>query len=296
MSANTLINSILGGLGGGGGIGGGLGGGLGDALGGALGGMQGQQPRAGQHQTQNQGQGQGQDIAGHVSRAAGNFPGGTAGAAAAAGLAGLLIGSKSGRKLAKKSMKYGGMAALGAIAFKAWQNHQSGSAGGAPQGSVPPAGPAAGGAFGAGPADGFEPPADTRFLPPPESSEADTLAVALLRAMIAAAKSDGHIDGAEQARIFDAIGNADLDPADKGLLLDELRKPLDPDEIGALAERPEWAAEIYVASLAIIGDPNRDERRYLDRLAGRMDIPSALQDELETQIALAVEAEDPARV
>ena len=46
--------------------------------------------------------------------------------AAAGGLLGLLVGNKKARKMAGGLVGYGGAAAAGALAFKAWQNWQQG--------------------------------------------------------------------------------------------------------------------------------------------------------------------------
>ena len=48
---------------------------------------------------------------------------GKGGAALAGGALGLLLGSKSGRKMGGTVLTYGGLAALGALAFKAYQNN-----------------------------------------------------------------------------------------------------------------------------------------------------------------------------
>ena len=234
-----------------------------------------------------------------------SFPGGIGGAAAAGGLAGLLLGSKKGRKFAGKAAKYGGMAVLGALAYNAWQKHQAGQAGagGAVGRTGMPGEPAA--PAGAQPmprtsvpqtstaqhGDDFAVPDDARFLPAPESEAGEHLALALLQAMIGAAKADGHIDDAERARIYDAIAAADFDADDKAFLFDELKKPLDVDAIAALSKSPEMATEIYTASAVVVGDPNTEERRYLDRLAGRLGLDAALQDEIEKQIADFEESE-----
>ncbi|MCG8444094.1 MAG: tellurite resistance TerB family protein [Hyphomicrobiales bacterium] len=217
----------------------------------------------------------------------------------------MLLGSKKGRKFAGKAAKYGGMAVLGALAYNAWQKHQAGQAGaggavGRPGMPGEPAAPA-----GAQPmprtsvpqtstaqhGDDFAVPDDARFLPAPESEAGEHLALALLQAMIGAAKADGHIDDAERARIYDAIAAADFDADDKAFLFDELKKPLDVDAIAALSKSPEMATEIYTASAVVVGDPNTEERRYLDRLAGRLGLDAALQDEIEKQIADFEESE-----
>ena len=56
---------------------------------------------------------------------------GAGGGALAAGALGLLLGNKSARKLGGKALTYGGLAALGVIAYKAygnWQAQQQGAA------------------------------------------------------------------------------------------------------------------------------------------------------------------------
>ncbi|MEM6616813.1 MAG: tellurite resistance TerB family protein [Pseudomonadota bacterium] len=236
------------------------------------------------------GQGHGNQVGQGVQGAMSKFPGGAGGAAAAAGVAGLLLGSKKGRKMMSKGMKYGGLAVLGGLAYRAWQQHQSGGgAGGGQGGDQPhPSAPTGGNMNAAGMApspmaDDFRPPEDTRFLPPPNEQEAFGLNI--LQAMIAAAKADGHIDSVEQNKIFEEIGNTDLASDEKAFLFDELKRPLDPDAIGELASTPEMAAEIYAASVVVIGDPNRDERRYLDRLAGRLNLDTGLQDAIEAEAA-----------
>ncbi|MEM6492707.1 MAG: DUF533 domain-containing protein, partial [Pseudomonadota bacterium] len=95
-------------------------------------------------------------LSGAVSPGGGGFSGKqVAGAAAASGLAGLLLGGKSGRKMAKNVAVYGGLAALGAVAYKAYRDHQAGKA---PPQAAPTAPPP-------------PPPADSRFLPPPAQQE-----------------------------------------------------------------------------------------------------------------------------
>jgi uncharacterized membrane protein YebE (DUF533 family) len=50
---------------------------------------------------------------------------GFGGGVAAGGLAGLLLGTKGGRKMAKKAMKVGGLAVLGGLAYKAYNDWQA---------------------------------------------------------------------------------------------------------------------------------------------------------------------------
>ena len=62
---------------------------------------------------------------------------GFGGGVAAGGLAGLLLGTKGGRKMAKKVATYGGIAAVGALAYTAWQKHQQQASGVAPGAATP---------------------------------------------------------------------------------------------------------------------------------------------------------------
>src|SRR5690606_24751999 len=88
------------------------------------------------------------------------------------------------------------------------------------------------------------PPQDTPFNPASET-EQQTLGRHLLRAMIAAAKADGHIDATEQASIFARMDELPLAADDKAFVIDELRAPLDVDAVARAARTPEEAAEIY---------------------------------------------------
>jgi len=62
----------------------------------------------------------------------GSLLGGAGGGALAAGAMGLLLGNKKARKFGGKALTYGGLAALGVIAYKAygnWQAQQAGATG-----------------------------------------------------------------------------------------------------------------------------------------------------------------------
>src|SRR5690606_1919758 len=104
--------------------------------------------------------------------------GGLAGGAAAGSLAAILLGSKGGRKLARNAVTMGGMAVLGGIAYKAYSDWQASKG---MQSTVPPAPQ--------GMKDVTPAPEGTPFLPAPET-ERNALGLALITAMIAAAKAD----------------------------------------------------------------------------------------------------------
>lgn len=212
------------------------------------------------------------NVARNVGGALSGNLGGIGGGALAGGLAGILMGSKQGRKLAGTALTVGGMAVVGALAYKAYQNWQTGKAPAtAPTGGAVPSVPM------------LPPPADTPFNPGTEA-EQQSLARNLLRAMIAAAKADGHVDAQEQANIFAQMDRLDLSPDDKAFVIDELRRPLDVDAVARAARTQEEAAEIYMASLLAINVDNPSERAYLGLLAARLGLDEKLVAHLHATV------------
>ena len=201
----------------------------------------------------------------------------TAGGGVAAGLAASMLMGKSGRKMAKKAAKYGAVAAIGGLAYHAWNKSRQG---GGPDGGAG----MAGGAAPTDPAGGSDyeaAPEASAFLPAPNDETAqDALGQALVRAMIAAAKADGKIDGDEKARIFDQLEHMDLDQQSKAFVFDELSAPLDINRVVASANTPEVAAEIYAASLVAIDADTAAETAYLQMLAARLELEPALVAEI----------------
>jgi uncharacterized membrane protein YebE (DUF533 family) len=239
-----------------------------------LGGQQGSQLG----QSQPQGQSQFGDIARNIGTSLSGNLGGIGGGALAGGLAGILLGTKQGRKIAGTATTVGGMALVGALAYGAYRNWQAGRAPaqGTGQASVPL----------------LPPPRDTPFNPVSES-EQQSLGLSLMRAMIAAAKSDGHVDATEQANIFAQLDKLDLSAEEKAFVLDELRKPLDVDAVARGARTPEQAAEIYVASLLAIDVDNPAERGYLAMLAARLRLDEKLVAHLHATVEGAAQQAVP---
>jgi uncharacterized membrane protein YebE (DUF533 family) len=223
------------------------------------------------------GQGGGQ---GGGQSGAGDFLRGAGGGVLAGGLAAILMGSKTGRKIGGEALKLGGMAAVGALAYKAYRDWQAGKqpapAAEAPRPSSVPQSPA----------PMLPAPSGTPFNPSSESGQ-QNLARHLLRAMIAAAKADGHVDAQEQARIFAEMDKLPLASEDKAFVMDELRAKLDVDAVAAAAATPEEAAEIYTASLLAIDVDNAAERGYLAMLAARLKLDDALVAHLQQSVASA---------
>lgn len=202
------------------------------------------------------------------SSAAGGFAGGLAG-----GLTSSMLTSKKGRKLGKKALKMGGMAAVGALAYGAFQKYNSAKSN-TPQAEQPPA------------QSGLQAaPFGTSFMPAKNDVAAqDQLGLILVRAMIAAARSDGTLDAKESQAIFQRIQSLEMAQQDKDLLIEEMGRPVDMDAIVNAAATPEVAAEIYVASLLAIDVDTVEEQSYLAMLAARLKLPRELVTQLHEQV------------
>jgi uncharacterized membrane protein YebE (DUF533 family) len=224
-------------------------------------------------------QGQGQNSLGDLARNAGGMLsgnlGGIGGGAVAGGLVAVLLGSKSARKMVGNVATYGGMAALGALAYHAYRNYQAGQ---------PPATTAQTAAS----VPALPAPQGTPFNPASEA-EQQNLGRHLLRAMIAAAKADGHVDAAEQTNIFSQMDKLNLSADDKAFVIDELRRPLDIDAVAEGVRTPEEAAEVYAASLLAIDVDTPAERGYLGMLAARLKLDDKLVEHLHATIKGATE-------
>ena len=226
---------------------------------------------------------------GGISDLASNIPGGLMGGLAAGGLLGVLMGNKKARKTVGKvaggAVGLGGAAILGAVAFNAYKNWQSGKdtpQGSAPTGSVNPARPGQ-----SAPAHIPHTPADAANFDPIKSTAADgsPFQLALVKAMIAAANADGHIDAKEQAAIFDSVNKLELEASNKAVIFDTLQNPPEIGEIAGLAKGLEQTSEIYLVSRMAI-DPDRpSEKAYLYDLAVMMSLPQELVAHLEHQIS-----------
>lgn len=215
-------------------------------------------------------------IGGALQQGLGGNLGGLGGGAMAGGVVALLLGTKGGRKLGKKALKYGGMALVGGLAYKAYRDYQARQSGQAPA-SVP--------STGRGEPDVIEAPQDSPFSPAAAPGGADNFSLAILRAMISAAKADGYIDPAEQQKIFEKVDQLGLGAEEKAFVMDELRSPLNIDTIVEAATSEEIAAELYAASLLAIDPDHPAEKAYLQMLAARLNLPEGLVAALHESVA-----------
>ena len=206
-----------------------------------------------------------------LTKLSGSLPGGLAGGAAAGGIMALLVGNKSARKFAGKAATYGGAAMLGGLAYKAFQNWQQNS-------NSQPGAAAASANIAIPDRDAF---AVNGELPA-------AFELTLIKAMIAAAKADGHIDAMEQQRIFKAVEQMDLTIETKGMVFDLLRQQISVEELASGADNIEQKSELYLASCLAIDPDSSSEQAHLDRLAAVMQLPDGLTDELHRQARQAL--------
>lgn len=215
-------------------------------------------------------------IGGALQQGLGGNLGGLGGGAVAGGLVALLLGTKGGRKLGKNAVKYGGMALIGGLAYKAYRDYQSRQHGQAPASA--PSGMS-------GEPDVIEAPQGSPFSPEKAPGGAGSFSLAILRAMISAAKADGYIDPDEQSRIFAKVDELGLGAEEKAFVMDELRSPLDIEQIVAAATSEEAAAELYAASLLAVDPDHPAEKAYLQMLAARLNLPEGLVAALHESVA-----------
>jgi uncharacterized membrane protein YebE (DUF533 family) len=207
-----------------------------------------------------------------LSKLTGSIPGGLAGGAAAGGIMALLMGNKSARKFAGKAATYGGAAVLGGIAYKAFQNWQQNSADNS-----------------AGVGNGnMSLPDENQFLP--DQTQRPAFELTLIKAMIAAARADGHIDDVEHQRIIKAIAEMDISAEMKGMVFDLLLQEISIEELVKDTDSIEQKSEIYLASCLAINPDHPAEEAHLDQLAAALGLPLGLASELQWQAQKALSA------
>ncbi|MFN0022969.1 MAG: tellurite resistance TerB family protein [Parvularculaceae bacterium] len=171
------------------------------------------------------------------------------------GLGGLVLGTKTGRSIAGSAARIGALALIGGLAYKAFQNYQTGKpliTGAAPAESAPQG-------------SGFEPAAVT-----------NDAAQLYIRAMIAAAAADGRIDDAEQAKVIGGLKQAGLDAEAEEFLANALNNPVSPQDLAGAVSSPEEAIQVYTAARMVIEPDTRGEQQFLSSLATALGIDKKL--------------------
>ncbi|WP_201842340.1 tellurite resistance TerB family protein [Microvirga zambiensis] len=189
------------------------------------------------------------------------------------GLAGLLFKGRKKGKLAGSLAKLGGLAVIGGLAYKAFQNQQAkapASPGGSPAVSPEPQVAVAQSAMSL--------PETSRFHP---VSQTEDDALLFLRTMVAAAAADGRIDQAERARIVKGLIEAGIDPESSHWLENEMASPADVDELAEGVNDPEMAAQVYAAARIAIDPDTIQEREFLHQLAEALDLDPEVRAQID---------------
>lgn len=182
---------------------------------------------------------------------------------AAGGLGAVVLGTNTGRALVGSALKIGALALIGGLAYKAVQNYQAGKpvlgdSGGQPQALVEaPTG------------SGYEARAVTHDS-----------ALLYIRAMIAAAASDGRIDAREQEKIIGGLKQAGLDREAEEFLAQEMNNPASTADLAAAVQGDAEAVQVFTAARIAIDLDNDQEHDFLVALASDL----GLDDELVAHV------------
>ncbi len=179
--------------------------------------------------------------------------------ALAAGAIAALLGTRVGRKLTGTTLKLGSLAAIGGLgyqAFKEWQKKNTSQA-------------------------------ETAGEPVHELSDAakEKRSISLLKAMVAAAQVDGHLDSTERGKIIAQIKALDLNSSTAKAIEDELSQEHNLNALARSADSPEAAAEMYMVSRVILDVNEVQERLYLKELADALGLEKDLVDSIELKLA-----------
>ncbi len=103
----------------------------------------------------------------------------------------------------------------------------------------------------------------------------------LLKAMVNAAKADGHIDAHERKKIIEFMG--DMTKVEQMFVDQELQKELHIEEF--LREIPRgMEKQVYYMSLFAIDLDNEAEREYLEMLSNRLNLPYHVVDSIHESL------------
>ncbi|MGI9471875.1 MAG: tellurite resistance TerB family protein [Rubripirellula sp.] len=173
----------------------------------------------------------------------------------AGGILGLMLGTRGGRRVAGKVIKYGSLAAAATVAYKAYQEWES----------------------------HFPDQASGMSINDLDDHCAEERSLLLIRAMIAAAESDGHVDEREQRLIQTQLDKMDLDEETIAMLQTEFAEPISLEQLANEIDSTAAAAEVYLLSSLVIDDSVEAGRDYLSELASILKLPMELVDRLDEQ-------------
>jgi uncharacterized membrane protein YebE (DUF533 family) len=116
-----------------------------------------------------------------------------------------------------------------------------------------------------------------------DAGQAQRQALALIKAMINAAKADGQIDAEEQQKIFAKL--TDLGPQEAAFVQEELSKPLNFDFFADITQ--DMVLQVYAASLMAINLDTPAESSYMQQLAQGLGLDPQTVNAVHAQLGLA---------
>ncbi|HTM55506.1 MAG TPA: tellurite resistance TerB family protein [Pirellulales bacterium] len=189
----------------------------------------------------------------------------------AAGGLGALVGAilGGGQKSAKGAIGGGALALLGSIALQALRASQQKSQ---PQEIDHAARLAA----------GLREPENAH-----EEKQLESIVDLTVKAMINAAKADGHIDEDEMQKVVGELQSDGVSEAEREYLLAEVRKPMCTDELVRAVPNRQVAAQVYTASLLAIEVDTPTEKAYMQELARDLNLDSKVVNQIHATLGLA---------
>jgi len=194
------------------------------------------------------------------------------------------LGSKSGRKTATTLLKVGGIAAVGGLAWKAYQNYQQSSVQQTPQPAAPQPIPSS-----QTQQSGWTGLEQQQFEAVAHQ-ESDSTGMLLLRSMISAAMADGQLSQGEQGQIFGKLEQLNLSTEERGTLFDEMAKPWTAVDFGRYVKDPVIAIEVYTTALMTIDETCEAGRAHLRALSNALRLPVPLVTSLHARVQEQVQA------
>jgi uncharacterized membrane protein YebE (DUF533 family) len=188
---------------------------------------------------------------------------------------------------AETVVKVGGLALLGTLAYKAFGNYQQQKASGSDASIVDAVKQSASGMatqasgvfsnlMGAQQPAALQAPAPAQMSP--------ELSLSIIRAMIGAAKADGHMDTAESQKIMGQLEAAGTNSQEKILLMQEMANPQDVNAIAKAVLTPQDSAQVYLAALLVCDSQCAKEQVYLTDLANALKLEPAFTESLQQEL------------
>lgn len=174
--------------------------------------------------------------------------------AAVAGVLALMLGTRGGRALTGGVLKIGSVAAVGGLAFNAFQQWKLNNPDFVGVDEAPVA--------------------------ELSGAEAETRGKLLLRSMIAAANSDGHIGIEDQQKIQALAQKLGLNDDVINTINMEL---LSAETIAVDVQSMQVAAEVYLSSLVVLDESDDGDTAYLNDLASLLKLPADLVTSIQAQ-------------